>query len=233
MATISKSQLKDVFKGISSVLFQKETIFKDLSSASEFSTSSTYSVGDLVTYNDKYYQCTAAVTEAGAWSEASWTEVVQGDASNIALSPDYDLPVHLDDLTLEEGDPTVNHYKIFGQDADWVATATKGDFSIKMVVPTSHKEVLKLAYGDDAVVEAGATNGGVSYQGVGLTVTKHEVRGTVVLINEAYDKMLIISNAVLWASLKFSDASTTPVAVQFDGTFEATGNPDILFLKKV
>ena len=39
-----------------------------------FSDQSTYAVGDFVTYNNKVYKCTTAVTTAGAWDAANWTE---------------------------------------------------------------------------------------------------------------------------------------------------------------
>lgn len=42
--------------------------------APAFSTSSTYALGDYVTYNGKLYECTTAVTTAGDWVAASWTE---------------------------------------------------------------------------------------------------------------------------------------------------------------
>ena len=149
------------------------------------------------------------------------------------MEPEYDLPVHLDDLSLSEGDPTINHYKIFGQDADWTATATKGEFTIKFVVPTKDTDVMKLAYGDDAVVDAKATMDGVSYKGIGISLKKHEVNGTMVFMNEAKDQILILSNVSLWASQKYEKAASEPYAVQFDGTMTATDGPDVLFLKKV
>lgn len=228
----TKKQLKDVFKGISSVMFQNNPIFSDLSDVAAFSSTSTYAVGDMVSNSSKYYKCTTAVTTAGTFSASNWTEITAGDVSNITLTPDYDLPVHLDDLSLTEGDATLNHYKIFGQDSDWVATATKGDLEIKMVVPTKHTDVLKLAYGSDSLVSASATMDGVTYTGQGITLAKHEVHGTIILMNEAKDQILIVSNPVLWATPKFDKASTEPYAIQFSGTLEASEGPDILFLKK-
>jgi hypothetical protein len=41
----------------------------------DFSTSSTYQVGDYVMYQGKLYKCTTAVTTAGAWDASKWTEV--------------------------------------------------------------------------------------------------------------------------------------------------------------
>ena len=42
--------------------------------APAFSTASTYALGDYVMYNGKLYECTTAVTTAGAWNSANWTE---------------------------------------------------------------------------------------------------------------------------------------------------------------
>jgi hypothetical protein len=42
--------------------------------APAFSTASTYALGDYVMYNGKLYECTTAVTTAGAWVAGSWTE---------------------------------------------------------------------------------------------------------------------------------------------------------------
>lgn len=42
--------------------------------ASAFSTASVYALGDYVMYNGKLYECTTAVTTAGAWNAGNWTE---------------------------------------------------------------------------------------------------------------------------------------------------------------
>lgn len=43
--------------------------------APEFSASSTYAVGDYVTYETKVYKCITAIATAGAWDSTKWTEV--------------------------------------------------------------------------------------------------------------------------------------------------------------
>lgn len=43
--------------------------------APAFSSSSTYAVGDYVTYEGMLYKCTTAVSTAGAWNAANWTAV--------------------------------------------------------------------------------------------------------------------------------------------------------------
>lgn len=42
--------------------------------AQAFSTASIYALGDYVMYNGKLYECTTAVTTAGAWNAGNWTE---------------------------------------------------------------------------------------------------------------------------------------------------------------
>ena len=46
--------------------------------AAEYSTSSTYNVGDVVLYNGQLYKCTTAITTAEAWTAAHWTAVTVG-----------------------------------------------------------------------------------------------------------------------------------------------------------
>lgn len=41
--------------------------------AEEFSSSDTYSVGDLVIYNNTLYECITAISSAGDWDSTKWT----------------------------------------------------------------------------------------------------------------------------------------------------------------
>lgn len=69
----------------------------------EFSTSSTYAVGDYVIYERQLYQCTTAVTIAGSWNSTNWTQAVLGndvgelksevDISNDNIYKYVDMPV--------------------------------------------------------------------------------------------------------------------------------------------
>ncbi len=57
-----------------SLLTKADTAIQPDVIAPAFSTSSTYALGDYVMYNGKLYECTTAVTTAGAWVSGSWTE---------------------------------------------------------------------------------------------------------------------------------------------------------------
>lgn len=50
----------------------KDYIARNLIGATDFSTSSTYAVGDLVIYDSHLYRCIVAVSTAGAWNSSSW-----------------------------------------------------------------------------------------------------------------------------------------------------------------
>lgn len=58
--------------------------------ADEFSATSTYAVGDIVTHETGLYVCSTAITTAGAWSSSSWTEV-----ANVAPGPRLPLPAEV------------------------------------------------------------------------------------------------------------------------------------------
>lgn len=60
--------------------------------APQYSTSSTYAVGDYVIHNDQLYRCITAITTAEAWTAAHWTAAVLGnDVGELksAISPLY------------------------------------------------------------------------------------------------------------------------------------------------
>ena len=40
--------------------------------APEFSASSTYAIGDVVTHESQRWRCTTAVSTAGAWNPSNW-----------------------------------------------------------------------------------------------------------------------------------------------------------------
>ena len=62
--------------------------------APQFSESATYAAGDMCVYGNRLYRCTTAVTTAGAWNSANWTEATVRDilsalALAVTLTPVY------------------------------------------------------------------------------------------------------------------------------------------------
>ena len=187
----TKQELKDVFNGLSSLLYQSAVV--DLSQAT------------------------------------------------LSITPEYDLPVAVDTLQISQEDPTVNHYKVIGLDGDWTSSATLGNMNIKFTVPTKAKEVLQLAYGEDAVREItkltintgdADIDNAQGYHGVSLSLKKKKVTGTFVLVDEAKENLMIITNVALWAKPLYENPGTEPFAIQFTGTMEGAGSQSIAWLKK-
>ena len=187
----TKQELKDVFNGLSSLLYQSAVV--DLSQAT------------------------------------------------LSITPEYDLPVAVDTLQISQEDPTVNHYKVIGLDGDWTSSATLGNMNIKFTVPTKAKEVLQLAYGEDAVkditrltINTGDADidNAQGYHGVSLSLKKKKVTGTFVLVDEAKENLMILTNVALWAKPLYENPGTEPFAIQFTGTMEGAGSQSIAWLKK-
>ncbi len=163
------------------------------------------------------------------------TELDLSSLSGLNITPDYDLPVKVDTITLEQGDPTIDHYKVIGLAGDWITSSEPGDIELSFRVPTKHTDVLEMAYGEDAVKKnATATVNGDSYQGTGLILQQKKIDGTFVFVNEDKTKLLVLANTTLWAKPVLDQDAKGVFALDFNGSIETDGtNPDILFLEKV
>ena len=186
MAVKSKTSLKEVFAGLSSILFQSDVL-------------------DL--------------------------------EDTLSIRPLFDLPVHVDDLSVTQDEPDLNHYKVHGLNADWTCTATAGDVSVSMVIPTLHNDFLSFIYGTPTDVDGGAltkedarVDG--SFDGKAYALSSKKVNGSFILVNEAKDKLFVIANASVWASLVYENGSTDPIAIRLSGTIELRDGADIALLTR-
>lgn len=156
--------------------------------------------------------------------------------TSITINPTMDVPVKVDTIEFEQGEPDIEHYKVIGLSGDWVSSSEAGDFSISFRVPTKHTDILKMAFGTDAVtssITTGTTGDYKNFTGDGLVLTNHKVQGTWIIVNDAQDQMMIINNTALYASIVMDTDAKGVIAVDFNGTIESDGtNPDIFFLKK-
>ena len=168
------------------------------------------------------------------------TLMYQSEAVNLSsegegavLNPEYELPVTVDTLQVSQEDATINHYKIIGLDGDWTSTATLGDMTVAFTVPTKATDVLKLAFGDDAVEEnVKASLNGTGYTGTTLKMKKHKITGCFIIENEEGDQLMILNNIAMWATVVWDNTSTEPVAVKFNGTLEVGDAESYAWLKK-
>lgn len=169
---------------------------------------------------------------ASVWYQK--TELDMSDLSALKITPDFDLPVKVDTINLEQGDPSIEHYKVIGLPGDWVTSAEAGDIELSFRVPTKHTDVLKMAYGEDAVKAiTGANVNGATYSGTGLVLQQTKVDGTFVFVSEDKKNILVVNNTSLWAKPVIDQDAKGVFALDFNGSIETDGtNPDILFLTK-
>lgn len=164
--------------------------------------------------------------------------VASGETPAITIAPDYELPVTVDTLQTTGGEPTINHYKVIGQDGDWTSSSTPGEWTVQFTVPTLHTDVLKFAFGESnvkilgTITAADFAEAGKHWEGVGVGLESKKITCSLVIMNGAKDKMVIFRNVDLWAHV-MKEANGNPYCVQFNGTVVSDGSDDMMILKKV
>ena len=160
----------------------------------------------------------------------------------VEITPDVELPVEVDSLKASMADPSINHYKVIGLAGDWATTAELGNFNIEFVVPSKAKNLLKIMFGDDAVgdltkltlKETGdaTLDAEAGFTGVALEPKKFKVKGTVVIVDDEKENLMVITNIALYATMQWDDTGTKPVAFKFAGSIEGAGKKSIAWLSK-
>lgn len=162
--------------------------------------------------------------------------------ATLKLTPELNVPVTVDTLKISQDSPTINHYKVVGLDADWTSSATAGDMSVELTVPTVDKEIVKMLFGEDAVsdittatVETGDTNvdnSETGYEGYAWEGKKYKVEGTFVLVNSTKDRLFVITNLALYGTILYDNPSSEPIAFKLTGSIEGAGKKTFAYLKK-
>ena len=160
----------------------------------------------------------------------------------VEITPDVELPVEVDSLKASMEDPSINHYKVIGLAGDWATTAELGNFNIEFVVPSKAKNLLKIMFGDDAVgdltkltlKETGdaTLDAEAGFTGVALEPKKFKVKGTVVIVDDEKENLMVITNIALYATMQWDETGTKPVAFKFAGSIEGAGKKSIAWLSK-
>ena len=162
--------------------------------------------------------------------------------ASVDITPEIELPVEVDSLKATMEDPTINHYKVIGLAGDWATTAELGDFNVEFVVPSKAKDLLKIMFGEDAITELtkvtlkgtgdetlDATTG---FAGVAVEPKKFKIKGTIVIVDDEKENLMIVTNIALYATLQWDDTGSKPVAFKFAGSIEGAGKRSIAWLTK-
>lgn len=162
--------------------------------------------------------------------------------ASVDITPEIELPVEVDSLKATMEDPTINHYKVIGLAGDWATNAELGDFNVEFVVPSKAKDLLSIMFGEDAITELtkvtlkgtgdatlDATTG---FSGVAVEPKKFKIKGTIVIVDDEKENLMIVTNIALYATLQWDDTGTKPVAFKFAGSIEGAGKRSIAWLTK-
>lgn len=162
--------------------------------------------------------------------------------ASVDITPEIELPVEVDSLKATMEDPTINHYKVIGLAGDWATTAELGDFNVEFVVPSKAKDLLKIMFGDDAITELAKVTLGdtgdatldaaTGFTGVAVEPKKFKIKGTIVIVDDEKENLMIVTNIALYATLQWDDTGSKPVAFKFAGSIEGAGMRSIAWLTK-
>ena len=149
--------------------------------APAFDNTATYSVGDLVMYNNLLYVCRVAITVPGAWTgSTNWTRTTAGD-----LNAAMDLRMDAVEVKTRNANPNIT------------ITKSSGAWNIQNIAQNKYGNVIALSItviGSGIAVPAG-TNGfvgtinvpprvratGVSFIGTGLLAAAINIDGSVTI----------------------------------------------------
>ena len=162
--------------------------------------------------------------------------------TTLEITPEVELPVTVDTLKATMDDPTINHYKVIGLAGDWATTSELGDFNVEFVVPSKAKDLLKVMFGEDAVTDltkvtlkgTGDTtlDNTTGFAGVAVEPKKFKIKGTIVIVDDEKENLMVITNIALYATLQWDNSGTEPVAFKFSGSIEGAGKRSIAWLTK-
>lgn len=161
--------------------------------------------------------------------------VVKGGITDFtSVTPELEIPVTVDTLTLSMGEATLNRVKVHGMQADWAVTSTPGDFEFSCTIPSVHKDLISYFFGEANDISDSTVNE-KSYKGFSLTAKNVSRDLGIVLVNEGEDKCVLFKKMTVTPSLSFENGSTTPIGINLTGTMvaaEGASDDDIAFLQR-
>lgn len=162
--------------------------------------------------------------------------------ATVDITPEVELPVTVDSLKATMDDPTINHYKVIGLAGDWATTAELGDFNVGFVVPSKAKDLLTIMFGEDAITELtkvtlkgtgdATLDAATGFTGIAIEPKKFKIKGTIVIVDDEKENLMVITNIALYATLQWDNSGTEPVAFKFSGSIEGAGKRSIAWLTK-
>lgn len=124
-------------------------------------------------------------------------------------------------FNFDTGQPSIEHFKVKGLNADWVNTFTPGDGEITLEIPCNNTNILELVYGTTGTnvtvtLPTGATTKTVG-TGKAFSLPQKAIYLGLLILNDTEDKLLFIKKAKFMAQTIF-DGSNKPLCVVLTGS---------------
>ena len=149
-----------------------------------------------------------------------------GSAADLSAVDLLEFPVSDDSgFNFDTGQPSIEHFKVKGLQADWVNTFTPGDGDITLEIPCSNTNILEMVYGKTGsdvsiTLPSGVTTKNVG-SGKGFSPVQKAVYLGMLVLNDTEDKLLFIKKAKFMAQTIF-DGSNKPLCVVLKGSIASS-----------
>lgn len=156
--------------------------------------------------------------------------VTEGAVDLTKVAKILNYPVEQGSFNYNGGTPSINHFHVYGQTADWASSKTPGDSSIEFNVPTYETNVLEslgFKQTDLEIKGAGDITGDstmTSLKGKSFAQTQKAVHLGIIGVSEDGASAVFIKDTKLYATV-MNDDSNKPLYVKVSGSLANGGDP--------
>lgn len=149
------------------------------------------------------------------------------DLSKVGKILNY--PVEQGSFNYNGGTPSINHFHVYGQTADWASSMTPGDSTVEFNVPTYQTDVLEslgFKQNDLVVKSAGDLTGDTaktSLKGKSFAQTQKAIHLGLIGVSEDGTSAVFIKNTKLYATV-MNDDQNKPLYVKVSGSMAEGGD---------
>jgi len=127
-------------------------------------------------------------------------------------------------FNFDTGQPSIEHFKVKGMNADWMNTFTPGDGELTLEIPCHETNIMDMVFGQTGKNVTMTLPAGVGQSttasGKGYVAAQKAIYLGLVILNDTEDKILFIQKAKFMAQAIF-DGSNKPLCVVIIGAIAA------------
>lgn len=149
------------------------------------------------------------------------------NACDLSSATLQEFPVSEDSgFNFDTGQPSIEHFKVKGLNADWVNTFTPGDGEITLEIPCHNTNIMEMVFGQTGTqatitLPSGVSSVGTAVAGKTYASAQKAIYLGLLILNDTEDKLLLIKKAKFMAQAIF-DGSNKPLCVVLTGAIAAS-----------